>query len=313
MNLIARMALVALLLGCFSVAYFATRSGEVTSTTSAQNSPPSESLPQLTPPSLPAESATDMVQAKGPSPSAPMAPAAQGSRKDLLDANLAQLFQQALEAKNPDDRALAFWVGSHCSGFAFGEANAQVSEKDLMTSYGFQANQAKKMMERRSAARNQMKRLCSTGDADDFFEALRKHSKPGSTLTGIMSRIELPNNADALYRQQHVQALTQLLASPGQYPAQFDRWLDSPGFSTAAKRIGAPSGAVSFIGDALLARFGLEHMLNYRATQKCLGFLRCFNVNELPEAQRAAVEAAADQLEMLIRTQRWDIFLPQGG
>ncbi|MBQ0934128.1 hypothetical protein [Ideonella paludis] len=182
-----------------------------------------------------------------------------------------------------------------------------------MTSYGLQADQAKKILERRTAARSQMKRLCSTGDASGFFDALKNLSKPGAPSTGIiMTRIEGLNNADGLYRQQHIQALTQMLASPSQYPAQFDRWLDSPGFSKVAKNIGVPTGAVSFIGDALMARFGLEQMLNYRRTRRCIGFFRCFTANELPEAQQTTVEAAADQLEMLIRTQRWDVLVAQG-
>lgn len=310
-----RVAVVALLFGGLTVAYFATRSGGVEPSSLAQNNL-SGTLPvDVSPARTPSASATDLGQARGPGSTIPSAPSSRGGRNDLLNENLAQLFQQALEAKNPDERALAFWVGSHCSGFAFSEANSPITETDMMTLFGVnaKADQVKKLMERRVAARSRMKGLCSTGDAEGFFDSLLKLKKPGELSTGmIMTRIEVPNSADALYRQQHVQALTQLLASPSQYPAQFERWLDSQGFSKVVRSIGAPTGAVSFIGDSLMVRFGLEHMLNYRRTRLCFGSFRCFDVTELSQAQQAAVEAAADQIETLIRTQRWDVLLAQG-
>ncbi len=312
MNSITKVGFAVALVVSVTGLYFANFSSEESSQGEAHSSQASELLPKYK--SIAVGNLPERTESEGKGISGITTVLQSTNGKDLLDENLAQLFQDAINAKNPEDRALAFWVSSQCTGLKTLKDAAPLSDQDLISFHSYRPEQTKMVNERWEASRRQLQSFCGTGNSDAFFDALLKLKTSGALPLGpIMSRIDLIDKGDALSGQEYHQALTQILASPTQHPAQFDRWLDSAAFKTASKKLGADRSLVWFVGESLMTRFGLENLQNYRRLRGCISFYQCITVSELPDAQRSAVESSAAQIEELIRTQQWDVFLPKGG
>lgn len=292
--------------------YFSTRFSEESSQGEAHSSQAREFLPQDE--SIAVGNMPERAKGEGEGISGFAIVLQATNGNDLLDENLAQLFQDAINAKTPEDRALAFWVSSQCMGLKTLKDAVPLSDQDLISFHGFRPEHTKMVNERWEASRRQLQSFCSTGNSDAFVDSLLKLKTSGAPPLGlIMSRIDLVDTGDALRRQEYHQALTQVLASPAQYPAQFDRWLDSAAFNSVSENLGADRNLVWYVGESLMSRFGLTRLQNYRRLRGCISFYQCATVSELTAAQRSAVESAAAQIEQLMRTQQWDAFLPKGG
>ncbi|MFG6442515.1 hypothetical protein [Roseateles sp. LKC17W] len=225
---------------------------------------------------------------------------AEAATEVRLSVPLEPIYTSALRAKVPEDRASAFRLATLC--LAKEAALPTPTKSDVARITGVSLEDAGRILLQREDAISRVLSFCSSGNASNFLNELRKLPKPA--LGPITKSAHVFANSP-IDQQQNFQAFTQLLANPLQYPTQFDAWLDSGAFLALAKRHGLNAQQTIDVGNALFERFvSNPDLLQIRKWSHCIDQYAC---NEAGDNKK--VLSVAREIESHMRTQRWDLLL----
>lgn len=225
---------------------------------------------------------------------------------DLLDA--------AERSADVEERSLAAMAGIACMTQQFHlaeRAKGEVSESLTIEFATHDQPQHRALFtEQYRAAQAELTRYCAGSRRWMDGEVLRDRLR----LRGSLSALARWRPQDPAGRQRHDQAVLQVLANPRKYSAGLDGWLH---------RV-MPKQLPQVQGLSRAERHSLEDLLytrlvgapldphSIRSLSRCAHQMICPAVQQLDAAAQQRVNALADELDRLIRQQRWaELFPPE--
>ena len=216
----------------------------------------------------------------------------------------------AAHSPDPDDNTVALGVVVAC-GIAR-DVDAELTLEDMVQLYEGDRERAKLLHEGRLKAKKALLAYCGNSAIPDKDAFLKKRVKLGVNLSQKVR--DIPRTARA--RDEYNAAITQVLSNPAKYSFALHGWLEY-----VARKESPLMASVSH-SQARLVRDELYHRLTgfprdpnaIRTLLLCATYQGCPGVSELNEAQRQQALQVANQIEALIRQQRWqELFGPHGG
>lgn len=228
----------------------------------------------------------------------PIAGAASTPAVSSYRSSLAAVFQQALQSSASPDRFFALRIAAICSVLPGIPVVIDADRASDATGSPADLSLRKRVQE----DREQLLRYCRTGDGDAFLKSARAAGKP------FLSTVDAGLTRKHQQFEAFQQAATLVLSSPETYPWQFNVWL--------AFNLHLPDPLLShaqrdLLETTLFSRFVKDpEMQQIRLLERCAVLSRCGQDQSLPESERDTALAIANQVERLIREQRWDQLLP---
>lgn len=225
---------------------------------------------------------------------------------------LDELLDAAERSADVEERVLAAMAGSACmtqQSHLADRAKGEVSESlAIEIATQDQPQHRALFTQQYLAAQAELTRYCAGARRWTEGSMLRDRLR----LSGSVSALARWRPQDPVGRQRHDQAVLQVLANPRQYSAGLDGWL----------RQVMPTALPQVQGLSPAQRHSLEDLLHarlsgappdphsIRSLTRCAHQRICPAVLQLDAAAQQRVEALADELERLIRQQRWAELFP---
>lgn len=227
---------------------------------------------------------------------------------------LDELLDAAERSADVEERVLAAMAGIACMTQRFHlaeRARGEGSESLAIEIATHDQPQHRALFaEQYRAAQAELTRYCADSRRWTDGDALRDRLR----LRGSLSALARWRPKDPAAQQRHDQAVLQMLANPRKYSPGLDGWLQQVMPKQLPQVQGLSRAQLLSLEDLLYARLtGVPpdpHSI--RSLSRCAHRMICPAVQQLDGAAQQRVEALADELERLIRQQRWVELFPPG-
>lgn len=232
--------------------------------------------------------------------SAASTPALAMQERPILGRPLAEIYAEALTARDPKDRALAFQLASFCLGADSYRQPVEVG--DVISNPAGSGQDPERLKAEVNDARARLLRECATVDTGAWMEGFRKLPMPRLDRT----RIDMEGGVAVSRPQAHFQAMTQVLSMPEAYPVPFSLWLENDLRPLLAREFQASARQAYWVQDALIKTFlkdpGMEIWVR---SQRCAIAYACDSNATMSAEELQRAQALAQLIEQRIRRQQW--------
>lgn len=218
----------------------------------------------------------------------------------LLGRPFAKIYADALAARDPKDRALAFQLASFCLGAANYRQPVEVG--DVMSNPAGSGQDPERLKTEVNEARAQMLRECDTVNTEEWMDAFRKLPMPRLDRT----RIDLEGGVATSRPQAHYQAMTQVLSNPEAFPVPFGLWLENDLRPLLAREFQASARQSYWVQDELIRTFVKDQgVATLMRNRRCAISYACDSNAAMTAEELQRAQALAQLVEDRIRRQQW--------
>jgi hypothetical protein len=221
------------------------------------------------------------------------------------DLPVASLAVQAVRSDNLDDRAAVVHWLSWCSAVNTSSAEPTDRQRAMAEWAAGDGVDVDRLLDEARAARLRLRPLCDAGALAVLVDSGVLREPVGSAAASPSRALMI---GEALRNpERYAQAAQQVLARPQAYPLGLDLWLQQQLRHNLPAGVDWSPAQRRHVHAQLLDRLaGPADPRGLRALAQCATAYDCPASRMLGREARAQADHAADQLEALIRQQRWD-------
>lgn len=215
-----------------------------------------------------------------------------------LNMRLSEVFAAAKRELDSDDRAVAVHLSSQCIALQAIPLSREAVAYRISSDAAVQRTFDAAMVSRRI-----LSDYCAEGGYVEFLESAKATRFATGKLYRQMTAVRQRDQSG----NEYLQAVVQVLSNPQKYQLHFDMWLENRLPILLRAQSGFSDAQIWIIQNELAGRFiGGAAGMELRDVLRCAVQYICKSAVVLTDTEKSAALNTAAELEMRIRTQRWN-------